>query len=237
MGNVYAKVVNQQKFKKQLTFSVLDNKYGEENEQISEEELRITSSIAENLRQSEMDKFDNQWTLENRKQAIEMQKSGWIFTKIDTMGKSFYKPGDTNGSSFVNFPLRSSATLNFENIDNYCFLWSILAKLHPFSDSKNREATRVSKHSHYFDELNVDGFNFSNRFTCSHMHRLEKMNNLAINIFEINFYHDQDKWQHNLILIEINENDSDGVRDVIIYQKINVLIEKLKVFLGKQDCR
>ena len=36
-----------------------------------------------------------------------------------------------NGLSYVRFPVRSSAILNIENNDKYCFLWSILAKLHP----------------------------------------------------------------------------------------------------------
>ena len=69
------------------------------------------------------------------------------------------------------------------------------------------------------------------------MHRLEKMNNLAINIFGINIYQGQNKWQHKLIFIEISIKESDRVIDLIIYKINYVLIKKFKVFLGKQDCR
>ena len=36
-----------------------------------------------------------------------------------------------NRRSYVIIPLRSNAMLNREKIDKYCFLWSILAYLHP----------------------------------------------------------------------------------------------------------
>ena len=35
------------------------------------------------------------------------------------------------GSNYVKILLRSSATLNNENFDKYCFIWSILSSLHP----------------------------------------------------------------------------------------------------------
>ena len=36
---------------------------------------------------------------------------------------------------------------------------------------------------------------------------LQKKNNLYLNIFELNFYQDQNKWKHKLIPIEISKND------------------------------
>ena len=40
-----------------------------------------------------------------------------------------------NGSSYVKIPLRSNAILNIENNVNYCFMWSILASLHPCNNN------------------------------------------------------------------------------------------------------
>ena len=48
------------------------------------------------------------------------------------------------------------------------------------------------------------------------MHRFEKLYNLSINIYEISFYQDGDKWKHNLIPIEISKNESDKVIDLLI---------------------
>ena len=44
---------------------------------------------------------------------------------------SFYKTVELNGTSYVKLPLRSNAILNVQNNDKYCFVWSILASLHP----------------------------------------------------------------------------------------------------------
>ena len=83
MSHIYAKLINQYKFKYQLTFLVLFNKYGEDNEITCETELPITSSITHNLTQSEVDNINIKWTLENRIQSIEMIESGWNFQRVN----------------------------------------------------------------------------------------------------------------------------------------------------------
>ena len=47
------------------------------------------------------------------------------------MKTSFYKTVELNGTSYVKIPLTSKAILNVQNNDKYCFVWSILASLHP----------------------------------------------------------------------------------------------------------
>ena len=37
-------------------------------------------------------------------------------------------------------------------------------------------------------KLNIEGFDFTNGFKCSDVHKFEKLNNLSINIFELQFY-------------------------------------------------
>ena len=36
-----------------------------------------------------------------------------------------------DGRSYIEIPLSSFAILNIENDDKYCFLWSLIAHLHP----------------------------------------------------------------------------------------------------------
>ena len=84
----------------------------------------------------------------------------------------------------------------------------------------------------YFDELNIDGFVFSNGFKCSDTHRFEKLINLSKNIFELNFYQDQNNWKQNLFPTEISKNDSDRVVDFSIYKNHYALLKKLIVLLG-----
>ena len=49
MSHVYAKLINQNKFKYQLTFLVFFNKNGEDNDITSEIEIPITLGITHNL--------------------------------------------------------------------------------------------------------------------------------------------------------------------------------------------
>ena len=83
-----------------------------------------------------------------------------------------------------------------------------------------------------FEELNVEGFDFTSGFSCSVIQKFGKLNNLSINIFELNFYQDKNKRQHNLIAIEINKNGSDRVVNLFLYKNHYSLIKTLNVFLG-----
>ena len=141
----------------------------------------------------------------------------------------FYKTKELNGSSYVKIHLRSNALINMKNSDKYCFIWSILASLHP---CENDYPNRISNYKQYFNELNFQCFDFTNGFKCSDVHKFNDLNNLSVNIFESNFYQDKNKWKHSLIPIEISKNESDSVVDLIIYKNHYVLNRKINVFLG-----
>ena len=79
----------------------------------------------------------------------------------------FYKTGELNESKYVEFIFRSNAIFYVENIDKFCFLWSILAYLHPCEIS---HPLGVKKYSQNFNELNNEGFHFSNGLRCSDAH-------------------------------------------------------------------
>ena len=167
-----------------------------------------------------------------------MKDSGWRFDKIISMTLYFYKTNEMNGSNYIKIPLRSNSILNIENNDKYCFLWSILPYLHPCTIN---HPNRVSNYKQYFNELNINGFDFTKGFRCSDVHKLNDLNNLSVNIFELNFYRDQNQWGHKLIPIEVGKINSDRIIDLAIYKNHYVLIKKLDVFLGdhnkKYNCR
>ena len=73
----------------------------------------------------------------------------------------FYKTSEINGQSYVKSPLRTNAILNIENNDKYCFIWSIIASFHPCNIN---HTNRVSNYKQYFNELNIQGFDFSYGF-------------------------------------------------------------------------
>ena len=119
-------------------------------------------NINHNLTETDFDNIDINSPLEHQIQQQEIEKSGWRFDKIFSMTIYFYKTGEMNGSSHVK--MLSSAILINGNDDKFCFIWSILAKLYPCTKD---HPNRLSNYRQYFNELNIQGFNFTNWFKCS----------------------------------------------------------------------
>ena len=229
---IYARLINQYKFKYHTLFSASFYKINEEDQRNNEIELYINLKNNNNLTESDIDNIDVKSQLEHQIQVQETKESGWIFDKIISMKKSFYKTTELNGTSYVKIPLRTNAILNIQNNDKYCFIWSILASLHP---CENSNPSRVNNYVQYFNELNFQIFDFTNGFKCSDVHRFNELNNLSVNICEINFYQEGDKWKHNLLPIEISKNESDKVVDLLIYKNHYAPIKKLHVFFGDHN--
>ena len=229
---IYARLINQFKFRYQTVFSARFDKQNEDNQVFDETELFENLNINHNLTQTDIANIDVVSPLEHQIQQQEMKDSGWRSDKTNSMTIYFYKTTELNGSNYVKIPLRSNAILNVENNDKYCFLWSVLAYLHPCT---NNHPNRVSNYRQYFNELNIQGFDFSKGFKCSDVHIFNELNNLSANIFELNFYQDQSQWRHKLIPIEVSKNNSDKVVDLAIYKNHYVLIKKLDVFLGDHN--
>ena len=150
-----------------------------------------------NLTETDIDSIDIKSQLEHPIQQPEMKDSGLRFDKINSMIICFYRTGEIDGRSYVKIPLRSNSISNIENNDKYCFLWSKIASLHP---CKSNHPNRVSNYRQYFNELNIEEFDFTNGLSCSDLHKLEKLNNLPKNVFELTSYQDQKKWNINYFL-------------------------------------
>ena len=140
---IYARLINQIKFRYQTVFSARFHKQDEDNQVLDETEIFINLKINHNLTETDNNIIDIKSPLEHQIQKREMKNSGWRFDKINSLTIYFYKTGDLNGSNYVKTPLRSNAILNIENNDNYCFIWSKLASLHPCN---NNHPNRVSKY-------------------------------------------------------------------------------------------
>ena len=125
--------------------------------------------------------------------------------------------------------MRSNAILNIENIDKYCFIWCILASLHP---RNNNHPSRVSCYKKYFDELNIQGFDFPNAFKCSDVHKFNELNISSINLFELIFYQDQNKWKHKLKPIKVSKRESNRIVELLFYKNLFALNKKFNVILG-----
>ena len=229
---IYARLLNQYIFRCQTAFLARFGKQDEDNQLLDETELFINLNINHNLTQTDIDKLDVISPFEYQKQQQEMRDSGWRVDKINSMTVYFYKTNELNVSNYVKIPLRSNAILNIENNEKYCFLWSILAYLHPCN---NNHPKRVSNYKQYFNELNIQSSDFARGFKCSDVHKFNELKKLSVNIFELIIYQDQNQWKHKLVPIEVSKNDSDRVIDSAIYKNHYALIKKLDVFLGDHN--
>ena len=229
---IYARLLNQYKFKYHTIFSVSFYKINEEDQRNNEFELYINLNIYHSFTESFINNIDVKSQLEHQIQIQETKESGWIFDKINSMKISFSKTGELNSSSYAKIPLRSSAILIIQNKHKYCFFWSILASLHP---CENDHPNRVSNYNQYFNELNNDGFDFTNGFRCNDVHRFNELNNISVNLYELNFYQDGSNWKHNLLPIDFSKNESDKVIDLLIDKVHYALIRKIHVYIGNHN--
>ena len=86
------------------------------------------------------------------------------------------------GSSYIELPKylqTKKAIVNVKNQDNECLKWALLSALHPVEHGRNPD--RVSKYKPYENELNFAGVGFP--VTLKDIPKVEKQNNLAINVF------------------------------------------------------
>ena len=144
-----------------------------EDRRSDETEVYIILTIYHGLTETDFNNIGVKPQLEHQFQFQETKESDWIFDKFISMEIRFHKTGELIGSIYVKIPLRSNAILSIEKIDKYCFLWSILASLHP---CKNDHPSRGKNYRQCFNELNIEGFDFINGFKCRDMHRFEKLN-------------------------------------------------------------
>ena len=87
---IYARLINQYKFRHQTVFSARFDKQDEDNQVVDETELFINLNINHNLSQTDIDNIDVKSPLEHQIQQPEMKDSGRRFDKIISMTKYFY---------------------------------------------------------------------------------------------------------------------------------------------------
>ena len=197
---IYSRLIGQYKFHYQVVFSALIEKMNEFGYIENKIEMYISLKINHTLTKSDLDNLTINSQVESQIENQQMKESGWILDKLNSMTIYFYKTSELNGSSYVKKPLKNQALINIQNKDKYCFLWSILAHLHPCS---NGHPERTSSNAEYSNELNIDGYDFTDGFKTSDAKRFETTNKLSIKIFELIFYLEGENWKHKLVPIEL----------------------------------
>ena len=124
MSVIYARLINQYKFKYKTVFSAIFNKQDEDGLMLGETESGKIYIISHNLTESDINDVDVVFPLEEQIQKQEIKSGGWNFDKTISMTKIFLKTTEIQGSSDIKLPLRSSTNLKIENVDKCFFNWS-----------------------------------------------------------------------------------------------------------------
>ena len=103
------------------------------------------------------------------------------------LGLAIYQP--LKGASYIPLPKRvrdKKAVLNIQNQDQKCFVWSVLAALHPVH--RRDQPHRVRHYLRYEHEFNVQGIEFPVKI--GHIPKFERQNpEVSVNVFG---YEDQE---------------------------------------------
>merc|ERR1712055_568568 len=105
---------------------------------------------------------------------------GWRIQSMDEFILKICKYTPMQGSSYLKSPKNienSMSVVNIKNEDNKCFLYSILAKLHPVE----KHTERVSNYESYLEDLNTNGISMPMRL--QQIPKFEKQNDLTINVY------------------------------------------------------
>ena len=133
--------------------------------------------------------------------------SGWVVNRVICLYVNIAKYQPLKGSSYIELPKylqTKKAIVNVKNQDNECLKWALLSALHPVGSNPHR----VFKYKQYENELNLTGVEFPT--PLSQMPRVERLNNLAINVFgysqqagihPLNLTNDLDHEPINLLLL------------------------------------
>jgi len=122
--------------------------------------------------------------------------------------------------------------------DDYCFVWSILAHLHPARD----HSYHTQNYTRYANELNVDGLTFP--LPIRDIHRFERQNpDIAIhcmavdskdNSFSILYLSPHVHKRLHIITLLIMDNERDTQKHHYVYVKH---LSRLMAHRSKHKCR
>ncbi|XP_072375301.1 uncharacterized protein [Diabrotica undecimpunctata] len=110
--------------------------------------------------------------------------SGWALSHILNLKVNINKYNPLLGgiSTYVELPKyikNTRSVINVRNSDPYCFLWSVVAALHPATKSVDR----TSSYPHFSKILKFDNISFP--IDIKDIPKFEKLNKLAINVFSL----------------------------------------------------
>ncbi|KAK3104922.1 hypothetical protein FSP39_013260 [Pinctada imbricata] len=213
-----------------LTLYVKFVKYNQNNEAVYAElvfrSINFALTNASEIQQHLANAFQK---LHNSYQNFERDGSGWTIDKIYKLEISTAEYVPLSGSSYIPLPpsiQKKKAVLNIQNNDQKCFLWSIIASIHPVY--RTDSPYRVSNYIQYEEELKTDGLVFP--VPLSQIKHFEKKNEVSVNVFGLE--------NNEIFPLQITEERSGHHVNLLLFSKGDkrhyCLIRNLSRLLGNR---
>ena len=130
-------------------------------------------------------------TVAERMTIFAQAGSGWTLEENHTLVLEMTDYQPIGGSSFIELPkdiFDTKSIINIKNEDQKCFMWSIIAALHP----AEHHAERINHYESYADELNFTGIEFP--ITIDQIGKFEKLNpNISVTVLGIDIPDNEEK--------------------------------------------
>lgn len=120
----------------------------------------------------------------NKITNFEKKDSGWSLVKIQYLDMNVNKFNPLRGSSYIDLPLdikNKNAVINVKNNDHECFRWAVLSGLYKPTHNSNRYTSYLP----HRNKLKFDNISFP--IKINDIHKFEKLNDLSVNVFGLEF--------------------------------------------------
>lgn len=164
-----------------LIIQVRFQKFGKDDEVMSDAHFRSKTQTL--LLENDLEEQFNV-ACETISQAVknyQKEGSGWTVDKICKLELGICRYDPLFATSYVDLPKElkgKKAVLNIKNSDEKCFLWSVLASLHPLSRFNNPQ--RVAKYFQYETELNMNQISYPVKI--SDIPKFERANDISVSV-------------------------------------------------------
>ena len=95
---------------------------------------------------------------------------------IEHLSLNIYNTKNIKGGNYKELPFKTKAVINVKSDDEKCFLWSILAALHPAKE----EVNELFNYKKYKNEIKIKKF----PVCIKDIPKIEKDNDLIINVYD-----------------------------------------------------
>ena len=149
---------------------------------------------------------------------FQREGSGWEIEEVLHLKLSMAAYNPVGGSSYTELPpvlAQRHCIVNIVNTDNKCFIWSILAYLHPVTSHR----TRVNNYKEYENSLDMSGIQYP--VELKDIPKFTRQNNISVSVFGWHHMDDQDEFISGLYPLHIPKEQLGTHINLLLYQDWN----------------